>query len=246
MATLTIGELAERSGFSTSALRYYEEVGVLPSAERTPSGYRVYDESAVACLAFVGRAKELGCTLEEIADLVRVWHGDECADVQHRLRMLVSSKIDAADARLRDLIAVTGDLRRAMTQLDALPTAGGCDEDCVCLANPPGDQRRLVGPMLGSPVACTLSIDDAPDRLADWQAVLSEVVERVPVEDGLRLTLSERADLAEVGRLLVAEHGCCSFLRFALTMDDRGVAIEIGAPGDARDLVVELFGTVAA
>ena len=100
--------------------------------------------------------------------------------------------------------------------------------------------------MLGSPVACTLPIDDAPDRLADWQAVLSEVVERVPVEDGLRLTLSDQADLAEVSRLLVAEHGCCSFLRFALTVDDRGVAIEIGAPGDARDLVVELFGTVAA
>jgi hypothetical protein len=49
-------------------------------------------------------------------------------------------------------------------------------------------------------------------------------------------------DVADVSRLLVAEHGCCSFLRFTLTVDDRGVAVEVAAPDDARDLVDGLVG----
>ena len=68
-----IAEVADRTGFSTPTLRYYEEIGLLPPAERTPAGYRVYDDRAVARLRFVARAKQLGCSLEEIADLADAW-----------------------------------------------------------------------------------------------------------------------------------------------------------------------------
>lgn len=245
--TLTIGEVARRSGVPATTLRYYEDVGLLPGVARTPAGYRQYEESVLARLTFVTRAKELDCTLEEIADLVRAWDGEDCADVQHRLRLLVREKIDAADQRLRDLIALTADLRTALGHLESLEPTGTCGADCACLLpTPPVDERRLVGPMLGSPVACTLPVDDAPGRLADWQAVLADVVDRTPTDDGLRLTLGPGTDLAEVGRLLVAEHGCCSFLGFALTVDGRGVALEVTAPPDARELADELFGAVSA
>ncbi len=59
-ATLRISQLAERSGFRPSALRYYEQVGLLETAERTPAGYRLYEESAVPRLQFIDRAKQLG------------------------------------------------------------------------------------------------------------------------------------------------------------------------------------------
>src|ERR687889_574877 len=65
---LTIGELAQRAGLATSAIRYYERVGMLPPAERV-SGQRRYGEDAVARLAFIAAAQNAGFTLREIREL---------------------------------------------------------------------------------------------------------------------------------------------------------------------------------
>ena len=56
-----------RSDFSRATLRYYEQLDLVP---RTAAGNREYDESVLARLAFIARAKVLGCTLEEIAELM--------------------------------------------------------------------------------------------------------------------------------------------------------------------------------
>jgi DNA-binding transcriptional MerR regulator len=61
MSTFTIGEVAERSGFTTSALRYYEGIGLISPSGRTPAGYRLFDEHALARLSFIEGAKHLGC-----------------------------------------------------------------------------------------------------------------------------------------------------------------------------------------
>src|SRR4029079_4289209 len=82
VGTYTIGEAAERSGFSASALRYYEGIGLVQPSNRTDAGYRLYDDRALGRLAFIGRAKQLGCTLEEIIDLVSIWDGERCGPVQ--------------------------------------------------------------------------------------------------------------------------------------------------------------------
>lgn len=73
MTSLTISQLARRSGVPATTLRYYEKVGVIPPATRNHSGYRLYDEQALARLAFVQRAKALGVELDDLADLVRLW-----------------------------------------------------------------------------------------------------------------------------------------------------------------------------
>ena len=72
MSTYTIGEVADRSGFSASALRYYEEIGLVRAGAPHRAGYRLYDDHTLARLAFIARAKQLGCSLEEITDLVGV------------------------------------------------------------------------------------------------------------------------------------------------------------------------------
>jgi hypothetical protein len=51
-----IAEVADRTGFSTPTLRYYEEIGLLPPAERTAAGYRLYDDRAIDRLRFVRAA----------------------------------------------------------------------------------------------------------------------------------------------------------------------------------------------
>ena len=66
---LTIADAAARTGFPASTLRYYEQVGLI-EPERTASGYRVYDDRALLRLTFIGRAKALGLSLDEISELV--------------------------------------------------------------------------------------------------------------------------------------------------------------------------------
>jgi MerR family transcriptional regulator, copper efflux regulator len=109
---MRIAEVAERTGFSPATLRYYEQVDLLPPPARTPAGYRSYDESVLDRLAFIARAKGLGCTLEEVAELMPRWDGGRCAPVQAQLRDLAAAKLDETRARTAELAAFAADLER--------------------------------------------------------------------------------------------------------------------------------------
>ena len=76
--TFQIAEVAQRSGFTPATLRYYEDIGLLRPAGRTDAGYRLYDETSLERLRFIARAKQLGCSLDEIADLASAWDGGRC------------------------------------------------------------------------------------------------------------------------------------------------------------------------
>jgi len=64
---LTVSEVAARSGFAPSALRFYEAQGLL-SASRTSGGQRRYERSVLRRLAFIRAARNIGLSLEEIAE----------------------------------------------------------------------------------------------------------------------------------------------------------------------------------
>jgi MerR family redox-sensitive transcriptional activator SoxR len=68
MSQFLISEVARQAGIQPSAIRYYEQIGLLPRAERT-SGQRRYDSTALYRLAVIQRARQLGFTLEEIRQL---------------------------------------------------------------------------------------------------------------------------------------------------------------------------------
>ena len=69
-----IGEAARRSGVSARMVRHYEGLGLLPSVARTESGYRQYTEADIHTLRFVKRSRDLGFSMDEIAELVGLWH----------------------------------------------------------------------------------------------------------------------------------------------------------------------------
>lgn len=96
-----------------------------------------------------------------------------------------------------------------------------------------------------APIACTLGADDACTRHDEWTRLLGSATGRTAIDGGLRVTLSGDADLGELSRLIVAERGCCDFYRFALTIDERGTALEVTAPDDARIVLTSLFGEAA-
>ena len=139
MSTYTIGEVAERSGFSASALRYYEGIGLVEPSTRTGSGYRVYGDEALARLAFISRAKRLGCSLEEIADLVEVWDGERCGPVQRRFHELITAKLAAARRQIAELTRLTEQLEDAAALLAGPASDGPCGPDCACLQLPTGE-----------------------------------------------------------------------------------------------------------
>lgn len=106
---LTIGEVARRAGVRPSALRYYEEVGVLPPAERQ-SGQRRYDEAVLARLAVVRVAQEVGFTVAEIRALVEGF--DQTGVAAERWQKLASRKLTEVDA----LIAHAENMKRLLEE----------------------------------------------------------------------------------------------------------------------------------
>jgi DNA-binding transcriptional MerR regulator len=248
MGSYTIGQIAERSGFPATALRFYEGIGLVPPAGRSTGGYRLYDDRTLARLAFIARAKQLGCTLDEITDLVEVWNGDRCGPVQRQLHELVTAKLRDTDLQIAELTAFTGQLRVAAAQLSSDPVDGPCDDDCACLHQPSADSVAVTLTVKPDevPIACTLAVGDMGDRLGDWDRVLAAAVRRLALPTGgLRVEFDNRVDVAGLARLAGAEQECCTFFRFTITVDHRGVALEVDAPAEAHDLIAGLFGTAA-
>jgi MerR family transcriptional regulator, redox-sensitive transcriptional activator SoxR len=111
--TLTIGEVAERAGLKTSAIRYYESVGVLPEPARE-SGQRRYTVETVRRLQVIDVAKRAGFSLEEARVLLATRDGGTPAHEQLR---------DLAERKLPDVDAL---IARAEAMRDWLTTATGC------------------------------------------------------------------------------------------------------------------------
>lgn len=105
---LLIGELAARSGVASSAIRYYEELGLIAPARRE-SGRRVYGESAANRVRAIAAAREAGFSLHEIRCLF-----DSQAEGTDAWRALVEAKIAELQARIARLQAVELTLRDSL------------------------------------------------------------------------------------------------------------------------------------
>lgn len=105
---MNIGEAAHASGVSAKMVRYYERIGLIRPALRTGNGYRVYEDHDVHTLRFIRRARGLGFSLEETAELLALWSdksrasGDVKAIALNHVKDL-ETKIAELDAMRRTL-----------------------------------------------------------------------------------------------------------------------------------------------
>ena len=111
MGKMKIGELAQRTGFSTKTIRYYEQVGLLAAAERSDSGYRLYGPEDVERLEFVEKAKRLGFSLDDIRDVLLLHEQQETPCV-HVLALL-EQNLKHVDGVLKELRS----FRRGLAEL---------------------------------------------------------------------------------------------------------------------------------
>ena len=103
---------------------------------------------------------------------------------------------------------------------------------------------EIVDPTDTPVVECTLGTDDVPERLREWRAVLSRVEARQVTPEGITLRFPrDAALLGSVADLAAREVACCSFFTFALTLNAHGAWLAVGAPAEAKAMVIDLFGS---
>jgi DNA-binding transcriptional MerR regulator len=101
---LTVSKLAKMVGVGPDTIRYYEREGLIPEAERTESGYRVYDEGAVRRLRFIRGSQRFGLRLKEIKGLLEVMDRGLCP---------CGHASDLVTARIAEIDQQIGELRRS-------------------------------------------------------------------------------------------------------------------------------------
>ena len=124
MKTLSIGEVARQAGVGVETVRFYERQGLLAEPERRASGYRQYDEEAVAVLRFIRRAKELGFTLKEIKSLLEL-RLDTTA-TRADVRQQAKEKVADIEAKIADLQRMRDALTKLMKKCHGDGAASGC------------------------------------------------------------------------------------------------------------------------
>lgn len=141
---LSIGEVAERAGINTSALRYYERVGLLRSPRRA-AGRRVYDEDVFESLALIDLAQDAGFTVSETRILM---HGfDRTTPPSQRWRSLAQQKLDEIATRIARAERMRELLQRLMRcQCETLGECTRARRAAMAVAHPAaGAKHRRAG-----------------------------------------------------------------------------------------------------
>jgi len=247
MDGLKISQAARATGFSVSALRFYEQEGVVVP-ERTATGYRSYREGHVDALRFVARGKQLGLSLDDITELLELLDDEECEPVQTRIRQLVSERIGQAQDQIAELVAFTRQLQTAAVRLGIHTPDGACDDDCGCRSEPnqtePAESvsKILLAGDDTTEISCALHPESVGARIEDWTRALSSAKTRGSIQNGVRIVFDRGVDVGALASLAADEQTCCSFFHFEIGIGTDEVALEVTGPEDAQQVITAVFG----
>ncbi len=125
---MQIGAVARDSGVPAKTIRYYESVGLIDQAGRSASGYRVYGPRDIQTLRFISRARSLGFSVKDVADLLALWRDRARSSAQ--VKHLASNHLGQIDRKIAELRAVRA------TLVDLIERCHGDERpDCPILAD---------------------------------------------------------------------------------------------------------------
>ena len=122
-----IGEAASQSGVSAKMVRHYELLGLLPPVHRTDAGYRQYGDKQIHTLRFIRRARTLGFSMAEIAELLKLWQNQQRASAD--VKRIALAHVADLERRIAEMQA----MRQTLAQL-AHCCAGDSRPDCPILS----------------------------------------------------------------------------------------------------------------
>ena len=122
-----IGQAASRSGVSAKMVRHYESLGLLPAVHRTDAGYRQYGDKQVHTLRFIRRARTLGFSMLEIAELLKLWQNQQRASAD--VKRIAQAHVADLERRIAEMQA----MRQTLAEL-ADCCAGDNRPDCPILS----------------------------------------------------------------------------------------------------------------
>lgn len=120
--SMTIGALADSASVGVETVRYYQRRGLLPQPLRTYGSIRRYGPADAARLRFIRRAQELGFTLEEIGELLKLQDGTD----RRAIRRIARARLEQVESRLADLRRMREALRHVIHDCEHAPGAPRC------------------------------------------------------------------------------------------------------------------------
>lgn len=108
---MNIGQAAKASGVSAKMIRYYEQTGLIPKADRKDSGYRDYSDTDVHMLRFIRRSRDLGFSVAEISDLLGLWRDETRQSAE--VKRLAQGHIAELESKIKGL----QDMAKTLTML---------------------------------------------------------------------------------------------------------------------------------
>lgn len=127
-ALINIGDAAKAAGVSPKMIRHYEQKGLLPEAERSESGYRLYSEREVSVLRFIRQSRRLGFSMPQIAELIGQWGDTQRSSRQ--VKAIAERHLADLQQKLQEIV----EMKSALEQLVAV-CAGDDHADCAILDN---------------------------------------------------------------------------------------------------------------
>lgn len=124
-----IGELAAASGTTTKTLRFYEESGLLPRAQRADNGYRDYGPEALSRLDFIRRGQAAGFSLAQIREVIDIRDAGDAPC--HHVYELITARLVEIDRQIADLDALRAVLTQRRDEAGAADPST-CAADTVC------------------------------------------------------------------------------------------------------------------
>ncbi len=98
---MNIGEAAGKAGVTPKMVRHYESLGLLPKVHRTEAGYRVYADAEVHTLRFIKRSRDLGFSIPEISELVKLWQDRKRPSAS--VKKVAKAHLDELDRKIEEM-----------------------------------------------------------------------------------------------------------------------------------------------